>query len=79
MTMASSTAPGVPTTVESIPCPRSKRTLNVMLSGAGLLLTLPLGVVFAAAIKLGDGGPIFFMQPRIGAGPANTQTPPVGA
>jgi lipopolysaccharide/colanic/teichoic acid biosynthesis glycosyltransferase len=43
-----------------------KRGLDVMLSGAGLILSAPLWLVFAAAVKLEDGGPVFFTQERIG-------------
>jgi lipopolysaccharide/colanic/teichoic acid biosynthesis glycosyltransferase len=43
-----------------------KRALDVTLAGTGLILSLPLWVVFAAAIKLEDGGPVFYGQPRVG-------------
>jgi lipopolysaccharide/colanic/teichoic acid biosynthesis glycosyltransferase len=43
-----------------------KRAFDVMLSGVGLLLSLPLWAAIAAAIKLTDGGPIFFRQERVG-------------
>ena len=51
-----------------IPCPWSKRALGVALSGVGLVFSAPLWVLFALAIKLQDGGPVFFAQDRIGAG-----------
>lgn len=44
----------------------SKRTLDVFLSGIGLVCSLPLWVVIAAAVKLGDGGPVFYGQERVG-------------
>ena len=40
----------------------------MLLSGGGLLLSSPLWAIFAAAIKLEDGGPIFFTQERVGLG-----------
>ena len=46
--------------------PVTKRSLDVLVSLLGLALLLPLGVVIALAIKLTDGGPVFFGQNRIG-------------
>jgi lipopolysaccharide/colanic/teichoic acid biosynthesis glycosyltransferase len=46
--------------------PVAKRGLDVALSGFGLLVALPLAAVIAAAVKLGDGGPVFFTQERVG-------------
>ena len=43
-----------------------KRLLDVALSGLGLIVSSPLWAVFAAAIKLEDGGPVFFRQERVG-------------
>ena len=51
-----------------VPCRWNKRALDLTLSGAGLLLAAPLWLVFAAAIKLQDGGPVFYAQDRVGAG-----------
>jgi len=45
-----------------------KRALDVALSGAGLIASLPVWAAAAAAIKLEDGGPIFFGQERVGLG-----------
>ena len=45
-----------------------KRAFDVAFALASLLALLPLLVVVAAAIKLEDGGPIFFVQPRTGRG-----------
>jgi lipopolysaccharide/colanic/teichoic acid biosynthesis glycosyltransferase len=45
-----------------------KRAFDMTLAGAGLVLSAPLWAAFAAAIKLEDGGPIFFMQERVGLG-----------
>ena len=43
-----------------------KRAFDVALSGSGLLASAPLWAIFAAAIKLEDGGPIFYRQERSG-------------
>jgi FlaA1/EpsC-like NDP-sugar epimerase/lipopolysaccharide/colanic/teichoic acid biosynthesis glycosyltransferase len=43
-----------------------KRTLDVVGSLLGLLLTAPLLAVIALAIRLEDGGPAFFVQERVG-------------
>jgi lipopolysaccharide/colanic/teichoic acid biosynthesis glycosyltransferase len=45
-----------------------KRLFDVMLSGVGLFASAPVWWVIALAIKLEDGGPIFFAQPRVGRG-----------
>src|SRR5258708_38802600 len=43
-----------------------KRAFDIALSGAGLVASAPLWAVLAAAIKLEDGGPVFFRQERVG-------------
>ena len=48
--------------------PLAKRTLDVVLSGAGLLASSPLWALLAALIRLEDGGPVFYAQPRVGEG-----------
>ena len=45
-----------------------KRAFDIALSSFGILASAPLWVVFAAAIKLEDGGPVFFPQERVGRG-----------
>jgi exopolysaccharide biosynthesis polyprenyl glycosylphosphotransferase len=45
---------------------RIKRLMDVLISILGLLLTLPLSLVIAIAIKLESRGSIFFLQERIG-------------
>lgn len=45
-----------------------KRALDVALSGFGVLLSAPLWVVIAAAIKIDTPGPIFYGQARVGEG-----------
>ena len=46
----------------------AKRTLDVLLSLFGLVASSPLWLIFAAAIKLEDGGPVFYRQERVGQG-----------
>ena len=43
-----------------------KRTFDLVLSAIGLIVSLPLGGIVALAIKLQDGGPVFFPQRRVG-------------
>jgi lipopolysaccharide/colanic/teichoic acid biosynthesis glycosyltransferase len=45
-----------------------KRGFDATLAGVGLILSAPLWAVFAALIRLEDGGPIFFRQDRVGLG-----------
>lgn len=42
-----------------------KRTLDIVLSLIALILTSPIQILAAIAIKLQDGGPIFFRQNRV--------------
>jgi lipopolysaccharide/colanic/teichoic acid biosynthesis glycosyltransferase len=48
--------------------PFGKRLLDVALSGAGLIASTPLWIGIAAAIKLEDGGAVFYTQDRVGEG-----------
>jgi len=43
-----------------------KRAFDIALSGVGLLISSPLWALFGAAIKLEDGGPVFYSQSRVG-------------
>ncbi|MBS1902913.1 MAG: sugar transferase [Bacteroidetes bacterium] len=43
-----------------------KRGLDVAVATLLLILTLPVQLIVAAAIKCSDGGPVYFLQPRIG-------------
>jgi lipopolysaccharide/colanic/teichoic acid biosynthesis glycosyltransferase len=43
-----------------------KRPFDMALSGIGLLLSSPLWLVIAAAIKFEDAGPVFYGQARVG-------------
>lgn len=61
-------AHGAPAAIPVTPIPLAKRLLDVSLSGSGLLASAPVWVVLAAAIKLEDGGPIFYGQDRVGEG-----------
>ena len=44
----------------------AKRAFDVFLSAAGLLLSAPVWLVIAIAIRVEDGGPVFFAQDRTG-------------
>jgi lipopolysaccharide/colanic/teichoic acid biosynthesis glycosyltransferase len=43
-----------------------KRLFDIVVSGAGLIVLAPVAAVIAAAIKIEDGGPILFIQDRVG-------------
>ncbi len=43
-----------------------KRLIDILVSGTGLIVTLPLWIVIAVAIKLESHGPVFFRQERLG-------------
>jgi len=43
-----------------------KRLFDIFVSGAGLLVLAPVAAVIAAAIKIEDGGPVLFVQERVG-------------
>jgi lipopolysaccharide/colanic/teichoic acid biosynthesis glycosyltransferase len=45
-----------------------KRSFDLVLAGAALLVALPLLLAVALAIKAEDGGPVFFKQRRMGRG-----------
>ena len=55
-------------TLKLRPIPRSKRLLDIVMSAVGLILSSPLWLVIAIAIKLDDRGPIFYRQRRWGRG-----------
>jgi lipopolysaccharide/colanic/teichoic acid biosynthesis glycosyltransferase len=46
----------------------AKRSLDIFLSGLGVLVSAPLWAVIAAAIKLDTRGPVFYGQARVGEG-----------
>ena len=43
-----------------------KRAFDLLVSGAGLLVFAAVGALIALAIKIEDGGPVFFSQQRVG-------------
>lgn len=45
-----------------------KRIFDISLSGLGLIISSPLWAAIAVAIKVEDGGLIFYKQPRVGKG-----------
>jgi lipopolysaccharide/colanic/teichoic acid biosynthesis glycosyltransferase len=47
---------------------RTKRAFDVVVATLMLLAVLPILVLTAIAVKLGDGGPVLFRQWRVGAG-----------
>ena len=49
-------------------CRHFKRVFDFFLSVTGLFISLPLWCVFALAIRLSDGGPVFYFQERVGKG-----------
>ncbi|WP_405083274.1 sugar transferase [Paenibacillus chitinolyticus] len=44
----------------------SKRSMDILLSALGILLTLPLMIIVGIVIKLESKGPIFYTQERVG-------------
>jgi lipopolysaccharide/colanic/teichoic acid biosynthesis glycosyltransferase len=44
----------------------AKRALDVLLSGVGLIASMPVWALVALAIKLDDGGDVFYWQERVG-------------
>ena len=43
-----------------------KRAFDATLAGVGLMISAPLWAIFAAAIRIEDGGPVFYRQSRVG-------------
>jgi len=50
------------------PSDHIKRAFDILLSGAGLLASLPVWGVVAVAIRCEDGGPVLYGQERVGKG-----------
>jgi undecaprenyl-phosphate galactose phosphotransferase len=46
----------------------TKRILDVLISACALVFLAPLLAVIAVAVKVEDGGPVMFVQPRVGRG-----------
>ena len=57
---------GVDSKAARRPAPVACRILDIMFALAGLLFVAPLMIVVAIAIKIQDGGPVFFGHSRIG-------------
>src|SRR4030095_1904760 len=55
-------------TIRVRPIPWDKRALDILLAGAGLVVSFPLWCLIAAAVKLADHGPVFYGQDRVGEG-----------
>jgi lipopolysaccharide/colanic/teichoic acid biosynthesis glycosyltransferase len=53
------------------PTPFAKRIFDVLFSGVGLIFSSPLWLLIALAVKLEDGGPVFYRQERVGRGGAS--------
>src|SRR4051794_4869213 len=49
----------------------AKRGLDVIAAILGLIVLSPVLALIALAVKLGDGGPVFFRQERVGRRGAN--------
>lgn len=45
-----------------------KRSMDILLALAALILAAPALLLVALAVKTDDGGPIFYVQPRVGLG-----------
>ena len=43
-----------------------KRLFDIVVAGAGLIVFAPVSALIALAIKLEDGGPVFYTQDRVG-------------
>jgi lipopolysaccharide/colanic/teichoic acid biosynthesis glycosyltransferase len=46
----------------------TKRLFDMCLSSLGLVISIPLWVIIPLAIKVEDGGPVFYFQERVGRG-----------
>ena len=58
----------MPYKIEMPKCRHFKRVFDFFLSVSGLFISLPLWCIFALAIRLSDGGPVFYFQERVGKG-----------
>ncbi len=54
---------------------KARRLLNVVVAAAGLVLVFPLMLLIALAIKLTSGGPVLFVQERVGVDRRNPFLP----
>jgi lipopolysaccharide/colanic/teichoic acid biosynthesis glycosyltransferase len=46
----------------------AKRALDIVLSGTGLIVSMPIWAAVALAIKIDDGAKVLYSQPRVGEG-----------
>src|SRR5204863_221305 len=60
--------PAIAVAPTPIPYRLAKRTLDVMTSSVGLILTSPLMLAVAAAIRMESRGNVLFRQERVGLG-----------
>jgi len=51
---------------EPVPSERARRLLNVIVAAIGIIITLPVMLAIAIAVKWSSLGPVFFSQTRIG-------------
>jgi lipopolysaccharide/colanic/teichoic acid biosynthesis glycosyltransferase len=67
---AASVRPSTPAAADDrlTPSGIGKRTFDVVLAGCGLVGSLPIWLIAAAAVKLEDGGRVFYAQERVGRG-----------
>jgi lipopolysaccharide/colanic/teichoic acid biosynthesis glycosyltransferase len=61
-----STAPSDPTVEAAAGSDRARRAANVIVAAIALILTAPVMVLIAIAIKLTSRGPVFYKQTRVG-------------
>ena len=66
--VAPGTRPAVVVEPTSAPYRVAKRTLDVIASSAGLIVTSPVMLAVAAAVRMESPGPILFRQERVGLG-----------
>jgi lipopolysaccharide/colanic/teichoic acid biosynthesis glycosyltransferase len=64
--LAKAGVPGRSSTIVGVPEPSLKRPLDITLSSFMLILSIPISLSIYLAIKLEDGGPIFYRQERWG-------------
>jgi lipopolysaccharide/colanic/teichoic acid biosynthesis glycosyltransferase len=68
VSVETSTKPVVTQPARVAPTFTAKRMFDAALAGSGLIASAPLWLVLAAAIKLEDGGDVFYGQERVGLG-----------
>jgi colanic acid biosynthesis glycosyl transferase WcaI len=61
-------------TSSSARAPRLKRVMDAAVAALGLVCAAPLVAVITCAIKLDDGGPVFYSQRRVGRGGRHFQS-----